>query len=362
MVSLMIATIMLGTFSVIFAYLAKYKHAQWGLKASFALIFFFLALRYNFGNDYGNYVDIYKNITCDEQINFNDLLHSFHEPGWLVLNWLFRDLGFFAMTALLAFINCAIYYRFIKKYVPVSYYWLAVFLYIFFPGFMLIHSTAMRQSVATMLFVFSWDYLYNKNAIRYFLCIGLASLFHFSALILLPVYLITFLNRKISIVCGGILISIFASLFIFGSSIAPYLKLVIISFSDKYDAYQDAGVVSSGFGFIYYSVLFVITLYFERIQHREIALVYKIAIISFLLIPLPLIIDMTGRLLIYFAPATMIVYPNIVSSLKQPINKITFSTMLVLLTLFQFIQFFNSETYQYYFGIYQTIFSAPQWL
>lgn len=357
----MIVTIILGIFSVLFAYLAKYKHAQWGLKASFTLIFFFLALRYDFGNDYKNYVDIFINYARNDQIDFKYFFVSYYEPGYLLLIWLFRTLGFFAMTAVLALFSCAIYYRFIVKYVPVKYYWFAIFLYIFFPGFMLIHSTAMRQSIAVMIFVFSIDFIYKKDAIRYFLCIGLASLFHFTALILFPVYLLAFLNRKINIVYGGLFVLTFASLFLFGNYLSPYLKLIITNFSDRYDSYQDPGVVSTGLGFLYYSALFIIILYCERMQRREVALVFKIAVVSFLLIPLSLIVEMIGRLGIYFAPATIIVYPFVLMNLKKPISKIIFSSMLLVITVFQFFQFFYSETYRDYFGSYQTIFSAPQW-
>lgn len=356
----MITTIILGIFSVLFAFIAKYKNTGWGLKVSFSLIFLFLALRYNLGNDYETYRLMFSVIS---QSSLRELFAPLpvYEPAWVLLNWLFRHIGFFAMNAVLALFSCAIYYRFITKYLSPEYYWLAIFLYIFHPGFLLLHSTAMRQAPAIMLFVFSFDYLYNKDAFRYFLCILLASLFHYSAIILLPLYLLVFFNRKIGLLHIVIFISIFVSLFIFGSNLSPYVKLVITNFSEKYDAYQNPGVVSSGLGFFYYSVLFIMTLYFERMQNREVALVFKIAIISFLMIPLPLIIDMTGRLLMYFTPATIIVYPFIRASLKKPISKIIFSIIIVVITLFQFFQFFYSETYHKYFIDYHTIFSASKW-
>lgn len=356
----MIATIILGILSVLFAYLAKHKNTQWGLKVSFTLIFLFLALRYNFGNDYKTYLNMFIKISQYNQSNLFNLLLAI-EPGWIYLNWLFRTLGFFAMTAVLALFSCAIYYRFITKHVPVRYYWFAVFLYIFYPGFMITHSSAMRQSIAIMLFVFSLDYLYKKSAIRYFLCIGLASLFHFSALILVPAYLLVFLNRKIRVLYGGIFVSIYVSIFLFGRSLSPYIKLLIHNFFEKYEFYQDPGVINTGLSLLYYSILFILVLYFESNQNREIALIFKIAIVSFLIIPLPLIIEMAGRLGMYFAPATIVVYPIIVMNIEKPISKTIFISMLLVVTIYQFFQFFYSETYQSYFGIYQTIFSSPQW-
>lgn len=356
----MIVTIILGLFSVFFAYLSKFKNARWGLKVSFTLIFIFLALRYNFGNDYEWYLITFNSLGQFQISDFFGVLLPY-EPGWIILNWLFKDLGFFTMNAVLAFFSCLIYYHFIKKYIPAKYQWLAVFLYVFYPSFMLLHASAMRQSVAIMIFVFSMDYLNSKQPIRYFLCIGFAVLFHFTAIILLPVYFLVFLNQKIRIISGVIFVSIYGMLFISGQALLPYFKEAISIFSTKYEFYQNAGVVNSGLGFLYYSLLFVLILYFEKLQNREIALIFKIAIISFLIIPLALIIDMTGRIGMYFSSATMIVYPNILISLKKPEYKFIFSTMLVLLTLFQFFQFFYSDTYHMYYMNYQTIFSAPKW-
>ena len=360
-VDLMIATIILGVISVLFAHLSKYKNTRWGLKVSFTLIFLFLALRYYFGNDYEGYLNGFTRISSHS--NFNELFYYLvqYEPGWILLSWLFRTPGFFVMTAVLALISCVIYYRFIVKYVPVRYYWLAVFLYIFYPDFMLVHSSTMRQSIAVMLFIYSLDYLYKKDAIRYFLCIGAASLFHFTALILLPVYLVVYLNKKIRRLYGVICFLIFVSLFLFANSLSPYIKQFISKFSEKYEFYQDAGVVNSGLGFLYFSALLLLILYFERLQNRETALVFKIAIISFMLMPLTLIIEMISRLGMYFTPATIVAYPIVVFNLKKTISKTIFLAVLFSFTIYQFFQFFYSDTYKDYFGTYQTIFSAPQW-
>jgi hypothetical protein len=361
----MIATIILGLLSVLFAYLAKYKNIQWGLKVSFTLIFLFLALRYDFGNDYNRYLDTFIQYKQYNQIEFFDKTHQF-DPGWVFLIWLFRPLGFFAMTAVLALLNCIVYYHFIKKYVPVRYYWLAIFLYIYYPEFMLIHSSAMRQSVAILLFVFSLDYLYKKDAIRYFVCIGLASLVHLSALILLPVYLLSIFNLRIFnlrifTVIGVIFGSIYGSLFLFAQSLSPYVNLFISNYFEIYKGFQDAGVVDTGLGILYFSVMSILTVYFVRLQNKETALVFLISMISSMLIPLSAIIGLISRVGMYFAPANIIAYSIILMNLKKPISKIIYLTILLTAATYRFFQFFYSDTYKDAFGIYQTIFSATKW-
>jgi hypothetical protein len=353
----MIATLLLGLLSVLFAYLARYKSTDWGLKVSFLLIFLFLALRYNFGNDYKFYLHYFININQVEQFDY------FHtsgrmEIGWILINRLFQPFGFFIMTAVLALFNCVVYYRFINKYVPVNYYWLAVFLYIFSTGFMLIHSSAMRQSVSIAMFIFSIDYIFKKDIIRYLLCIGIAYLFHGSAIILLSAFILGFLNWRINKITGFIIILVALSLFLFKESLTPFLDQFISAYFEKYKKYEGAAAFGTGIGFLFSCGLFLLIVYYDKYQDSETALVFKLAIISFMFVPLAFYVQLIGRIGMYFAPATIIVYPVIIENIKKPLYKAIFIILLLFFTIYTFFQFFNSEPWKEYFGTYNTIFSA----
>jgi hypothetical protein len=106
--------------------------------------------------------------------------------------------------------------------------------------------------------------------------------------------------------------------------------------------------------------MFILILYFERLQNKETALVFNIAIISIMLMPLNLIIGLIGRVGMFFTPATIIAYPIILRDLKKPISKIIYLTLLLIFTTYKFFQFFYSDVWKDAFGTYQTIFSAPQ--
>jgi hypothetical protein len=80
----MIATIIMGIFAVSFAFLAKYKNFRYGLEISFSLIFLFLALRYNFGNDYSSYLDRFIDINKYSTVDYFDKFYRV-EPGWIFL-------------------------------------------------------------------------------------------------------------------------------------------------------------------------------------------------------------------------------------------------------------------------------------
>lgn len=355
----MITVAIFNIIVVYFAYLARNERMEFWLKGSFILIFLFLALRYDYGNDYSGYLEGFLKMNRIDVIDYFD--KDWHyEPGWILLCRLFKPFGFFALTAALALFNCFVYYYFIKKYVPSDYYWLAVFLYVFNPDFMLIHSSAMRQSIAISLFLFAIDYLYKKDVIRYCLCICLASLFHTSALILLPLFLLGLYNWKITKLTAIGIFSLFIFLFLFGKDFLPDMNRFIDTYFNKYEAYQEGTKISTGLGLILFSAIFALVLFYATSQSGESSLLFKIAGLSFFMIPAGLLIQMFARVGMYFQPATLAVYPIVLLNIKNPIFKDLSSALLVLVTLYFFYEFFHSDTYSVLFGTYSTIFSAPE--
>jgi len=354
----MVATLLVGIISVLFAFLAKFKEAKWGLIASFTVIFIFLALRYDFGNDYKGYMEGFNNVNSYAEINYFGKYYNY-EIGWLVLIRLFHNYGFFSMVGFLALLNCIIYYRFIKKYVEVKYYWLAVFIYIFDPQFMLTQASAMRQSLAIGIFLFSIDYIYKKDLIRFALCIGIASLFHSSALILFPAYLLGYINLKVNKYSGMLLFGIFMSLFLVPTIFASYINSVVADYFVKYEFYQGpAGTIGTGFGVLYSSGMFLLVLFYDKFQSNQKALLFKIAVISFMFMPLSLVINLISRVGMYFTPSIIIVYPRIFQTINGVGYKAIYIISFFVITAYIFFTFFNSELWRAHYGTYKTIFSV----
>lgn len=357
----MVTITIFGFLAVWFAYLARFKELRFGLIISFSLIFIFLALRYNFGNDYQGYLQSYINVNRYSEINYFENEFGF-EPGWLFLYRISKPIGFFGLTALLSLFYCIVYYRFIKAFVPVHNYWLAVFLYIFSPAFMLIQASAMRQSLAIAIFIFSLNYLFKKDAVRYFLSIYVASLFHSSALVLLPIFFLRFIDWRINKTAALVIISVFILLFVFPSTVGRLQILFVNAYFERYEIYQDFGMggIGSGLGVIYFSFLLILIMYFENLQDKKTSIIFKIAIISYMFIPLSLPLQFIARLSMYFAPATIIVFPVIQKSIEKQEYKYLFLSTLLIITLLSYIQFFQSDTWSAAYATYKTIFSAPQ--
>lgn len=353
--------ILLGILTTTLAYLAKYKQFGIGLKVSFFLIFLFLALRYNFGRDYPAYLTDFIKINSYSNIDFFDK-SLYYEPGWIFLCWIFEPLGFFGLIFVLAFFNCLIYYRLIKKYVQVQYFWLAVFLYVFNTNFMLFQATAVRQSISIALFLLSLDYLCKKDAIRYFLFIALSSLFHTSAIILLPFYLIGLLNWRISKAGAIIVFLLYLFTLLFVKYLIPYIHNFTSYFFQRYAIFQNVYEMPSlGIGFLFFTGLFVLTLYYSMFQSNEKLIFFKIAIVSFLLIPFTLVMGVFDRINVYLLPATMVVYPIVLFSIKNALIKRTVAGALIVITMYMFFNYFEPGSWKESFKNYQTIFSSTRY-
>jgi EpsG family len=356
----MITTTILGLLAVLLAYLGRYKNMRWGFKASFVLIFAFLALRYDFGNDYRIYLQTFQEIsgTAGPE-DFGNPLQF--EIGWLYMNWWFRHIGFFAMIALLALLNCIVYYRFIRKYVPPNLYWLGVFLYVFTPQLMLINASTMRQSVATMLFVHSIDYIQERKPIHYIVCVGLATLFHLTAIVLLPLYLLGSPKWTLRMATRIGSVVTFIALILFGEVFSLYIQKFVGIYLPKYELYQDVGTANTGLGVIFLFTMLILFLYIESSQRGESAVVMRLGAVWCMLGASAFVLSLLARITMYLIPATLAACPVVFKNLRWPMEKAVFLVVLCAFTIYLYVEFFSSDVWADWYGTYWTIFSAPYW-
>ena len=356
----MVTTTAVGVAAVLLAALATFRRMRWGLGAAFAVICVFLALRYDFGNDYGVYESMFSAISqCARPSEFANTLNF--EPGWVYLNWLCRPLGFFGMTAVLAAAQCFVFFRLVRTHVPRNLYWFAVFLYVFTPTFMLIQSSAMRQATAIMFFMVAIDFAQRRAIWRFTLCIAVASAFHFSAVVLWPVYLLAAPRWRLGVAVRTGMFAVFASLIFFHDVIGPTAMKLISSYLTRYDVYQDAGATRTGLGFLLMGAVLVVLLVLEPKQRAGDTLLFRLSAVGLMLAPASLIVEISSRLGLYLLPATTAAYPLVVTSLRKLMARGAFILAVAAYTVYAFVEFFHSSTYEPYFGQYHTILSAAQW-
>lgn len=357
----MLITVLLGIICVIVNLISYFEKSALGLKLSFFLIFLFLGLRYDFGNDYFAYLNLFIQIGENSSVVLDPSWIIVFEPGWMILNWFFTGIGFFTLNLVLAGIYSYIFYRLIKDYVPLQYQWLSVFLLVFNPAFVLVHSTTMRQTIAILLFIYSLRLINKKQYFNYLLTILLAVSFHFTAIILILVLPYLFYERNINLYSKFFIFFFYLLIFLLAPYLSSFLNQFAALFSVKYESYTDKGVANSGLGFIFYTLIFICVLFYINLQDKSVQLLFRIGSLYFLFMPLSLIIEQTSRFGMYFSISLIVIFPYIFTFIRIEIFRYLFLLTIMFFSLYQFVQFFYSQTYNEYFMNYKSIFSAPQW-
>jgi len=147
------------------------------------------------GTDYWGYLEFYNYIL--DHGSFPTYWKQ-NEAGWEYLNFAFAKLGvpagiFFGLVAGM------IWYFFVKGSYRFQFLLPLMFFFIITNGFFFWTLSGLRQSIAIMIFFFAIKYIIEKKPIHYGLSIFVASLFHVSILVMLPIYFLSMIkfNRNL---------------------------------------------------------------------------------------------------------------------------------------------------------------------
>lgn len=174
--------------------------------AAITMLILIAGLRKGIGTDYSGYAIHYNALSIGAESGSN------FEIGYNVLNYILSFIGFsdqWLFFLLSAFLVLSIAWISYKNSVNIDMsIYLFVALYFYFASFNII-----RQFIAIPIILLAFEYLCQKDFVKYFACVILASLFHYSALIMLPVYFLVShqFSRKVHIVI--VIICFFLALF-----------------------------------------------------------------------------------------------------------------------------------------------------
>lgn len=168
------------------------------LCVTFGFLLFLATARYNIGNDYRSYIEIYENVA---NTPMGELFSLPYEKGYVVLCKLLALLGLSntAMYFVMALCCLLPVAWFIWRYSPNI--WLSTWLYVtltFFYGIM----NFVRQNLAVAVLLLGYPLLKSKRRFVPFFYLGvivLACLFHKTALIMLPVFFLCLIPLRRSI-------------------------------------------------------------------------------------------------------------------------------------------------------------------
>lgn len=218
-----------------------------------AMIMFYGLRASTVGSDTISYINMFIEDGGQPLTNLWEYMWLEKSPAFVLCEWLFYHFLPFPQlwliaTSALFFISFAVF-LYENSETPVYSY------FMFFTLFGTFQMTGVRQSCAMAIFLLAYKYIKEKKPIKYLLMIGVAYLFHKSAIVLLPIY--WFKNRKIRKIDVPIVVA-----------------AVILIYQNRLEIFEYIK------GFTSYS-------YFEALQHGEpinfSLMIYVTTLLSFIL-------------------------------------------------------------------------------
>ncbi|WP_162200602.1 EpsG family protein [Mesobacillus campisalis] len=313
---------------------------------SFGVLFLFLALRYDFGNDYMSYYGVHEALNAGWQLTLGN-----EEILYKYFNLLIPN--FYVMVAILSFFYICTLFLLIKSTLYIRQYWFAVLILLINPYLFLVHLSSFRQTIALCFLVFAVHFLTKGKRLFYFLFISIAVGFHQSALVMFPVYFL--LNqKKINAVKIVTIMGVVILLLITPLSDTLF-KWILDFFPKGYSYYYEQGLQNSLRATLISSFyFFLIVLNINKLTGRE--LIYgKLALIATIISLLAYKASMINRIGMYFDIFLIVTIPLIFSKMKQGKVRLILFVAMFGIYILRYWSFFNNPVWIEFYGTYQTI-------
>lgn len=243
----------------------------------FAVLTFFAGFRWDVGIDWPTYMGLFDGGLYEMALKRLERIEpaSLFIKGLLLLGG-YTDGGYYLWV--MAFITIFLYFYSIYKYSNNKLFSASLFVLL---GIYFSLMNGVRQHAAVAITVFAWQFLFEKKIVRYMLTILIASLFHTSALIMLPVYFVCNIrfNKKLLIIMAIIAVPLS---FVMTPLIANFMGLF-----EQYEVYQDSPFVEATNARSILRVLYplslftiIMALYNKLIADRKIHILTNLALIS----------------------------------------------------------------------------------
>lgn len=356
----MIAVTIVNIIAVLLTYLQRNNQIRYGFGIAIFLLICFYGIRYDYGNDYMAYFNNFQSINGQTNLELSTDSKDL-ELGWILLNRIFEPVGFFGLVFFLTIVQFYSFYRVATKYVPRNQQYIALGVYLFSSGLMLTMLSMMRQSLAMNIILWAVPALLNRKLLKSIIIIIIAAQFHRSAYIALSLPFVIYLfnlSKKTYVIT---IITIFILCFTAQSIITQYINELISSNFERYEAYSEneSASLGSGIGFIF-SILFFLTLVLsDRHKYSYESWTMKMLALSYVFIPLGFIIQLIGRLGLYFSILGIPAIGYLANMSKKSIYMKMIVTLYIFFMIYGYFTFFYSDVWIDKFMNYRTIFTHP---
>jgi hypothetical protein len=334
-----------------------FKNYQLLLKGCLSLIFIFSALRYDYGPDYKGYLVTFNSFDIKNPQDY----YRYVEVGWIYLTIFFRNFNFYCLIIFLSFILVYSWYFIIKKLVVPKLYWLAIFLFLLDSNNFLISLSGLRQALAVNILMLSIVFLYSDSKISIRSLVSFISyLFHYSSIIASTLLLFTkfFVTKRMTKAFMMIIVIIYFIIFFSIDQLKSIFSISDLLFiNEKYFAYNEIEFSKPSILniLIYALFLILILLQYESLdkKYKYFTLIY---LFGLFFIPIGYIIPMAGRMIYYFLPISIVLFPKIIEIRKSILFNILFFLFITSILLVRQYQFWSSEYLGAYYN-YDIIFN-----
>ncbi|MEP0548683.1 MAG: EpsG family protein [Rhodothermales bacterium] len=260
------------------------------------------------------------------------------EVGYTFLTWSIRELtdSYAVLLTLIAVIVVGCYLATIRK--TVQRYETAIFVFVCLGVYTFFFNGA-RQGIAAALCFAALPYLLERRVLPYLLIVGMATLFHHTALVALPLYYL--ISPRLDITRLFLVAGATLGLIVL---LEAFVELATELVSDKYASYAQKGkgggavlasfLVSQGIGFF---------LLRNRIGNfkEEYALLFNIYLIGLVPVVAAVVTDVNPsgllRFHLYFSPVSILLWPMIFRNVRGSSERAFFGFMFIVFMMSFFV-------------------------
>lgn len=230
------------------------------LKTALLLVFPLLlaTIRYNVGYDYGSYISGYE-LAADNSFESIFSTYKLGDPiGFSLLNkfsTLFNsDRAFLFFTSLFAYLPVLIIV--LSDWKDKRFQSLIVFFYLF--SCFIFSFSAIKQGIAMSFLLCSLKYVFDRKPIKFLILIGIAFLFHSSALVFIPVFFLWSKKEEVDTLKKIITIIVCALI------IANLELLLSVFLEGRYQSYATEIVEGQNRSFFLYLLITIVCYVFRK--------------------------------------------------------------------------------------------------
>jgi hypothetical protein len=284
-------------------------------------------LRYETGTDYYAYNHMYNLSSNLENFSINNITM---EVGYSFLCSIFKTINADINIVFLciSIITTAMLFVSFKKYIPGRFVLLSALLY-YSTAFITLDMSGIRQAIATHIFIFSIQYIFNGKYLKYAVLILIAALFHYSSILLLLLYPLMRMHINSKIAMLLFLIG-FIILILKLSWMDKVLDVISGIIPNKIVAKKLHGYITNEYFLVrrgislslLFNIFVFLILIIKRKQLLHLTTYFNIIFNIYLFMILIQLflsesLDVSGRISYYFMPAFALLTPLFLALLKQ---------------------------------------------